>query len=163
MTGPLVIVGDSLLDIDLHGRAGRLSPDAPVPVLEDLDERARPGGAGLAALMASADTEVVLVTALGDDEAGGRVRELLAAVDLRTVPYDGPTPVKQRVRAGSQSLLRLDHGNGGGRIGEVDEGIEAVLRRAGAVLVSDYGRGMTGMQRLRARLESLPSRIPVVW
>ena len=51
--GPLVVVGDCLLDRDLVGRASRLSPDAPIPVLEDVVEHERPGGAGLAALLAA--------------------------------------------------------------------------------------------------------------
>jgi bifunctional ADP-heptose synthase (sugar kinase/adenylyltransferase) len=41
-SGPLVVVGDALLDIDLVGRAGRLAPDAPVPVLDGLHERRAP-------------------------------------------------------------------------------------------------------------------------
>ncbi|MDP9396808.1 MAG: D-beta-D-heptose 1-phosphate adenosyltransferase, partial [Actinomycetota bacterium] len=49
MSGPLVVVGDALLDVDVVGRATRLSPDAPVPVVEDAAERPRPGGAALAA------------------------------------------------------------------------------------------------------------------
>ena len=51
--GPLVVVGDALLDVDLEGRAARLAPDAPVPVLDDLRERPRPGGAALAAVLAA--------------------------------------------------------------------------------------------------------------
>ena len=43
---PLVVLGDLLLDIDLVGTARRLSPEAPVPVLSDPVENARPGGAG---------------------------------------------------------------------------------------------------------------------
>ena len=43
---PLVVVGDALLDVDVDGSATRLCPDAPVPVLDTHDERARPGGAG---------------------------------------------------------------------------------------------------------------------
>ncbi|RFU38499.1 D-beta-D-heptose 1-phosphate adenosyltransferase, partial [Actinomadura logoneensis] len=50
--GTLVVVGDTLLDVDLVGECARLSPDAPVPVIEHAAERARPGGAGLAALLA---------------------------------------------------------------------------------------------------------------
>jgi rfaE bifunctional protein nucleotidyltransferase chain/domain/rfaE bifunctional protein kinase chain/domain len=164
MTGPLVIVGDTLLDVDLQGRPTRLTPDAPVPVLEDLEEHARPGGAGLAALMAAAGAaEVVLVTALGDDEAGARVRGLLDGVDVRALPYDGPTPVKKRVRARGQSLLRLDEGTAGGRPGEPDDAIADVLRLASAVLVSDYGRGVAGVTALRAWIAALPQRVPVVW
>ena len=97
MTAPLVVVGDALLDVDVLGRAGRLSPDAPVPVLDDLETRPRPGGAALAAAMAAVGGhDVVLVTALGDDEAGQEVRRLLVAVGVRLLrlPYDGATPEK---------------------------------------------------------------------
>jgi rfaE bifunctional protein nucleotidyltransferase chain/domain/rfaE bifunctional protein kinase chain/domain len=162
--GPLVIIGDALLDIDLEGRAGRLTPDAPVPVLDDLVERPRPGGAGVAALMARRDgAEVVLVAAVGDDDSGARLRSLLEDVDLRSLPYDGPTPVKQRVRAGGQSLLRLDHGGAVGRVGLPDPTVRDVLAGAAAVLVSDYGRGVTGEPTLRRWLAELSPRIPVVW
>src|SRR2546423_12380049 len=77
-TDMLVVVGDALLDRDLDGRAERLSPEAPVPVLEDLNQRARPGGAGLAAALAAADgREVVLITALADGEPGRELSRLL--------------------------------------------------------------------------------------
>src|SRR6185312_13328560 len=108
---PLVVLGDALLDRDLTGRADRLSPDAPVPVVSGLSEVDRPGGAGLAALLAARDgAEVVLVTALGDDPAGRRVAELLAAAGVRVVAgrLSGRTPAKERVRVAGQSLLRLD-------------------------------------------------------
>jgi len=164
--GPLVVVGDSLLDLDLEGVAGRLAPDAPVPVLDRLVERPRPGGAALAAAMAAADgLEVVLVTALGDDEAGARVESLLGGVRVLRLPYDGPTPVKQRVRAGGQTLLRLDSGTGPGAVGGPG-GLSAVVRAmrgARAVLVADYGRGTTAVPALREALTGLPRRLPVVW
>jgi D-beta-D-heptose 7-phosphate kinase / D-beta-D-heptose 1-phosphate adenosyltransferase len=51
--GPLVVVGDTLLDVDLHGTVSRVAPDAPVPVVECQRERHRAGGAGLAAALAS--------------------------------------------------------------------------------------------------------------
>ena len=164
MRGPLVIVGDTLLDVDLEGTAERLTPDAPVPVLDRLVERARPGGAGLAALMAARDGhDVVLVTALGDDDAGRRVEELLSGVTVHRLRYDGPTPVKQRVRAAGQSLLRLDSGSTPGTVADDVTGLADVLRGAGAVLVADYGRGVTSVPSLRRLLVDLPRRIPLVW
>ena len=51
--GPLVVLGDSMLDIDIEGEASRLSPEAPVPVVDVTRQRRRPGGAGLAALLAT--------------------------------------------------------------------------------------------------------------
>jgi D-beta-D-heptose 7-phosphate kinase/D-beta-D-heptose 1-phosphate adenosyltransferase len=103
--GPLVVVGDTLLDRDLAGRADRVSPEAPVPVVTDLAETARPGGAGLAALLAAADhRDVVLVTALAADPAADRLRSLLAeaGVTVRAGRLAGRTPEKVRVRAGGQ-------------------------------------------------------------
>jgi D-beta-D-heptose 7-phosphate kinase / D-beta-D-heptose 1-phosphate adenosyltransferase len=162
--GPLVVIGDALLDLDLDGVAERLAPDSPVPVLDGLVERPRPGGAALAAAMAAADGhEVVLVTALGADDAGDRVERLLPGVEVHRLPYDGPTPVKQRVRAGGQSLLRLDSGTHPGTIRGVPDALREVLDGAGAVLVADYGRGVTGLPALRDLLSGLPRRVPVVW
>jgi len=164
MTGPLVVVGDALLDIDLVGTAGRLAPDSPVPVLDDLVEHPRPGGAALAALMAARDGhDVVLVTALGDDDAGARVERLLQGVRIVRLPYDGPTPVKQRVRADGQSLLRLDSGSRPGTVHGVPQEVAWLLQDAAAVLVADYGRGVTAVPGLRRLLAALPQRVPLVW
>jgi D-beta-D-heptose 7-phosphate kinase / D-beta-D-heptose 1-phosphate adenosyltransferase len=162
--GPLIVVGDALLDIDLEGSADRLMPDAPVPVLDDLVESPRPGGAALAAVMAARDGhEVVLVTALGADEAGERLAGLLGDVRLVRLPYDGPTPVKQRIRASGQSLLRLDHGSRPGRVLDVPDEVRGALADASAVLVADYGRGVTAVPAIRTMLADLAQRLPLVW
>jgi len=166
MKGPLVIVGDALLDIDLEGTASRLAPDAPVPVLDGLVEHPRPGGAGLAARMAAREGhEVVLVTALGTDDAGDRVERLLRADGVRVVrlPFDGPTSVKKRVLGSGQPLLRLDSGGEPGTVLGVPDEVRRVLTGAAAVLVADYGRGVTASPELRELLTSLPGRTPVVW
>ena len=77
--GPLVVLGDSMLDIDIEGEASRLSPEAPVPVVDVTRQRRRPGGAGLAALLAArSGREVILVTAIGVDDLGDALRNLLA-------------------------------------------------------------------------------------
>jgi D-beta-D-heptose 7-phosphate kinase / D-beta-D-heptose 1-phosphate adenosyltransferase len=164
MKGPIVVVGDSLLDIDLEGSVARICPDAPVPVVGDLVEHPRAGGAGLAATLAARDgAEVVLVTALSADDAGSRLRELLDEVEVVALAHDGPTPVKQRVRAAGQSLLRLDSGDRSGNVGPLPAGTEELLRSAAVVLVADYGRGLTGQARLREAIARLPHNVPVVW
>ncbi|MCP3804901.1 PfkB family carbohydrate kinase [Allokutzneria sp. A3M-2-11 16] len=159
----LVVVGDTLLDVDLVGTVSRICPDAPAPVLDLTDRRYRPGGAGLAAVLAARDgTKVTLVTALAEDEAGQRLRRELSAVNLVAGPSLTPTSVKTRVRCAGQSLARIDEGEPGAAPTATDEMLEA-LRGADAVLVSDYGRGLLWDRRLRAMLTELASRVPVVW
>ncbi len=166
MTRPLVVVGDTLLDRDLVGTVERLSPDAPVPVVEEPVPHARPGGAGLAALLAAADgREVVLVTALADDAGGAELRELVARSGVRLVDLGlaGATPEKVRVRAAGRSLLRMDRGGPAGTPGDLTPEAQDALDGAGAVLVADYGRGVARGPRLRAALAALPRRTPLVW
>ena len=165
-TGPLVVVGDALLDRDVDGQVTRLCPDAPAPVLEDTAPVCRPGGAALAALMAASDgVPVVLVAPLGDDEASDIVRELLAShVTVIGLPLEGTLAEKTRFRAGGRTLLRADRG--GGRAGSAQPALaeaSEALSRAGAVLVSDYGRGVTADEGIRALLTQQAGRVPLVW
>jgi rfaE bifunctional protein nucleotidyltransferase chain/domain/rfaE bifunctional protein kinase chain/domain len=162
----LVVVGDALLDRDLEGRAERLAPDAPVPVVDAIAPRERPGGAGLAARLAAADGhDVTLVCALGRDAAGARVRESLArdGVAVCDLGLDGATPEKVRVRAGGRALVRLDYGGEGRGCGPLTADARAAIACADAVLVSDYGRGVAAAGDVRASLAALPATVPVVW
>jgi len=161
---PLVVVGDALLDVDLVGSASRLTPDAPVPVVEDVERRERPGGAALAAVIAAAATsrEVVLVAPLDSDEGAGRLRELLAGrVRLIAVPAGGGTAVKQRIRVGDHSVARLDSGAPTATLGALPAEAAEAIRDAAAVLVADYGRGTTADPAVREALAA--ARGPVVW
>jgi rfaE bifunctional protein nucleotidyltransferase chain/domain/rfaE bifunctional protein kinase chain/domain len=158
---PLVVFGDALLDRDAVGRVERVCPDAPVPVVEDVRFAARPGGAGLAALLARRDgNDVVLVTALAADPAGLELRGLLesAGIEVIDVGRSGQTPQKLRVRAAGRSLLRIDQDDGGDDVvGSLTDAARRVMAQARAVLVADYGRGMT------RQLDALPAGVPVVW
>ncbi len=132
MTGPVVVVGDTLLDRDVEGVVNRLCPDSPVPVLDEIAHVDRPGGAGLSAVFAAAQgAEVVLVTALADDAGGARLSVLLAAAGVQVYPLRlaGATPEKIRLRSGGRVLLRHDRGRGGA----------ARPGAASVVVVSDYG------------------------
>ena len=163
MTAPLVVVGDVLLDIDLIAGSARLSPEAPVPVLHDPVEHRRPGGAALAALLAAAGPRpVVLVAPVATDEAGRELRRMLAGrLELVAVPWAGSTPVKTRLRVAEHPVARLDRGGDSGLIGPLPERAAAVLASAAAVLVSDYGRGVTADPAIRAALTALSC--PLVW
>jgi D-beta-D-heptose 7-phosphate kinase / D-beta-D-heptose 1-phosphate adenosyltransferase len=137
--GAVVVVGDTLLDRDVVGTVERLSPDAPVPVVDQDAVRSRPGGAGLAAALAASDgRRVTLVTALGADAAGAELAALLDArgVEVIDLGLEGPTPEKVRVAVSGRALLRLDRG-GGGAVGSPTVEARAAIGWGAAVLVAD--------------------------
>jgi D-beta-D-heptose 7-phosphate kinase / D-beta-D-heptose 1-phosphate adenosyltransferase len=165
---PVVVVGDALLDVDVAGEVRRTSPDAGVPVLEVTGETARPGGAGLAAVLVAGDVPVTLVTAVADDGQATRLRDLLSpALTLLAGPATGGTAVKCRWRSADRPLLRTDSGEGrpGPGFGAaVGDGLRAALSTAGAVLVADYGRGVAADRHVRDALAVAVGRgVPVVW
>jgi D-beta-D-heptose 7-phosphate kinase/D-beta-D-heptose 1-phosphate adenosyltransferase len=164
VSGRLVVVGDALLDRDVEGRVDRLCPEAPVPVLDERERRSRPGGAGLAAAFAAADGRpVTLVTALADDAPGRELRYRLerGGVELVDLGLDGATPTKVRFRCDGHLLLRLDNGAALGTPGSPTSAARAALEHADAILVSDYGRGLTAQPRIRAALKSAGA--PIIW
>lgn len=163
---PLVIIGDSMLDVDIEGSATRLSPEAPVPVVDAERVWHRPGGAGLAAVLAARiDRDVVLVTPLADDADGRALAGLLQETGVRVValPMKGATVCKTRIRAAGQSMLRLDHGDGTAAGGSLPDEVAEVLNAARAICVADYGRGVTAHPGVRALLTEVAERTPVVW
>lgn len=163
---PLVIVGDSILDIDIVGSATRLSPEAPVPVVDAERLVQRPGGAGLAALLAArTETGVVLITGIADDDAGRQLHDLLAAAGVRVLalPMSGTTLSKTRIRARGQSMLRLDRGDGAPVSRPLAADMADALDGARAICVADYGAGVTALPAIRAALTEAARHIPTVW
>jgi D-beta-D-heptose 7-phosphate kinase / D-beta-D-heptose 1-phosphate adenosyltransferase len=162
----LTVVGDSILDRDVEGVVQRLAPDAPVPVLEEREVRSRPGGAGLAALLAARDGhDVTLVTALADDPAGRELESLLASagVDVVDLGLAGATCEKIRLQTDGTSLARWDRGDRttAEDVGEWSPAADAAVRTADAVLVSCYGRGVSSAPDVRSALERVAR--PLVW
>jgi rfaE bifunctional protein nucleotidyltransferase chain/domain len=162
---PIVVIGDALLDRDVVGRVERICPDAPAPVFEESHAFDRPGGAALAAaLLAESGRPVRLITAIGADAAGERLRELLehAGVEVVALPYRGDTPEKIRLCAGNQVLMRMDRGSPR-RPADPPDGLDAALAGAGAIVVSDYGRGISRLASVRAAVAARTGTHPVVW
>ena len=74
-TPPVLVVGDVMLDRHVHGHVSRISPEAPVPVVNLAGERRTPGGAGhVAASLAGIGCPVTLAGAVGEDPEAGRLR-----------------------------------------------------------------------------------------
>lgn len=160
----IVVVGDVMLDVDLSGDATRLSPDAPVPVVDVSGVKRRAGGAGLVARMLAADSwPVTLVTVLGDDDAGRQLETHLAGVRVISGPSGYASPVKTRVRAGSHPVVRFDQGCGKAPVPDISPAMLHAVEQAGVIIVADYGRGLAANPQLRDLLARLAGSIPIIW
>ncbi len=149
----VLVVGDLMLDRYWHGDTGRISPEAPVPVVHVRDADERPGGAGNVALnLASLGVGVTLVGMTGDDEAADTLADRLAAagIDCRLLRQAGmPTVTKLRIMSRHQQLIRLDFEEGfaGCDPAPLLATCRAAVEDAGALVLSDYGKGT--LQQLR--------------
>jgi len=160
----IAVVGDTLLDVDVSGTSERLSPDAPVPVVDVRTDDRRAGGAGLVATMLTRDGhDVTLVTVLSDDARASEIRDLLPGVTVVAGPSGAPTPVKTRVRVADHALVRIDEGCATPPVPDVTDAMVAALEDVDAVVVADYGRGVAAAGPLRDALTAVAERIPVVW
>jgi rfaE bifunctional protein nucleotidyltransferase chain/domain/rfaE bifunctional protein kinase chain/domain len=162
----VVVVGDCLLDRDVHGHVDRVCPDAPAPVVDVDTVAARPGGAGLTALLATRDgVDVTLVAPLAADDDGRELLDLLVGSGVQVLPlaHEGPTRVKTRVRAGGQSIARIDTGGPGTPLDGLTPAAAAAIGQADVVLVSCYGGGASADPGIREALAARAGRRAVVW
>ncbi len=152
----ILIVGDLVLDEYLIGRVSRLSREAPVPVLEQTRAEYMPGGAANpAANVQSLGSQAIMAGVLGADDAGRRLRELLAqrGVDLAGVITDPDRPTTQKTRIVAEGayvfahhLARVDRLSrepvSGDRERHLCDRIATLTPGVDAVLVSDYRLGV---------------------
>ena len=147
----VVVVGDVMLDEYVWGDVGRISPDAPVQVV-DIRRRSHAvgGAANVAHNIRAAGGEVFLAGVVGDDAAGGTLMAMLTAAGIDAagliVVPGRPTTVKTRVMARGQQIVRLDSEDRSPLASGVRASLLAqvarTLPRCGAVLVSDYAKGV---------------------
>jgi D-beta-D-heptose 7-phosphate kinase/D-beta-D-heptose 1-phosphate adenosyltransferase len=143
----VIVAGDVMLDRYLFGGTGRISPEAPVPVVHVQQFDDRPGGAANVAInMARLGTRTLLLGAVGTDDEAEALRICLQdnGVDCRFQPVAGwPTITKTRVQSRGQQLIRLDREERLAASGaaSLTAALESVLDGADAVVLSDYGKG----------------------
>lgn len=147
----LVVLGDLMLDHYLWGRCERISPEAPVPVVEIERETSSLGGAGnVAANLTALGARPVLVGVLGED---ARAQQLLDAfadrgVDTRALVRDRtrPTTIKTRILAQHQQVVRADWESradlAGDALAGVLEALDREIPHCEGLVVSDYGKGV---------------------
>ena len=142
----VVVAGDVMLDRYLFGSTGRISPEAPVPVVHVQETDDRPGGAANVAVnLAALGASTSLVGVVGKDAAAESLTRIMQArgIDCAfATAADRPTITKTRVQSRGQQLIRLDEENAlpmpGGAM---TDKLKAVVNGAGAVVLSDYGKG----------------------
>jgi len=143
----VLVVGDVMLDRYWFGDVSRISPEAPVPVakIEKTEHRAG-GAANVARNVAALGGQAVLLSVIGDDEAGDCLNALMAEHGVETVLIRDPniaTTVKLRVVARNQQLIRLDFEDAPTH--EVLNGVKnrfrELLAECDVVILSDYGKG----------------------
>ncbi len=151
-----VVVGDYMLDRYLFGKTGRVSPEAPIPVLHFQREEDRLGGTGfVVAALVALGVPVRAVGAVGPDDAGRKLRQKLgelAGVDVALVDTPGrPTVEKVRLLGSSedrahQQMIRLDVENPTPLDGDAADALVAAavdgLDGAGALVLEDYDKGV---------------------
>ncbi|MBL0220210.1 MAG: D-glycero-beta-D-manno-heptose-7-phosphate kinase [Myxococcales bacterium] len=146
----VLVVGDLMLDEYLRGEVTRISPEAPVPVLEVRAHESRLGGAANAAANIQAlGGATYLVGVVGKDETSATLNKCLAAASITStcVPdADRPTSKKTRLVAQQQQIVRVDqekrHPISGAIQDAVKQAIEVRIRDAHAVVISDYAKGV---------------------
>ncbi|HEX6882339.1 MAG TPA: D-glycero-beta-D-manno-heptose-7-phosphate kinase [Planctomycetota bacterium] len=157
----VLIVGDLILDRYVWGTVERISPEAPIPVLAARSSETRLGGAGnVAANLRAMEAEVEILGVVGADERGTALCELLARVGVEQAGVlrlaDRPTTEKARMLGSGAQMLRVDweeaRALSAAQAEDLVRGIEARIARAGAVVLSDYGKGVLCSPVLAATL-----------
>lgn len=147
----IVVLGDLMLDRYIWGRVSRISPEAPVPVVEIESESFRFGGAAnVAHNVCSLGTEVIPVGVIGDDGSGEVLKNLFKETDFPTdglfMDHERSTTVKTRIIAHSQHVVRTDR--------EIRRGISRKIQRqildfledclddVDGIIIEDYNKGL---------------------
>jgi rfaE bifunctional protein kinase chain/domain len=166
-----LVVGDLMLDHYIWGNVTRISPEAPVPVVQVSRETEMPGGAGNVAVnMAALGAEVHVVGLLGEDLAADRLLSLFQRGPIRTESAvrtpELPTIVKTRIIAQHQQVVRVDREIRGDFSpylrDQIWSNVEKLLPQMQAVVLSDYAKGVVTPYLIHRLIPlALRLRIPV--
>jgi rfaE bifunctional protein kinase chain/domain len=151
----ILVIGDLMLDEFIWGKVSRISPEAPVPVVNVTGESYYPGGAAnVARNLREFTSHTALMGLAGMDEAGGRLRALLASsgIDTGGLQRDAghSTTVKTRIIARNQQVVRVDRERSAAlTAAQMDAARDHLARAIAAVdgiVVADYGKGFLSQE-----------------
>jgi len=159
----ILVVGDLMLDRFIWGFVSRISPEAPVPIVEVTSESDMPGGsANVVNNLCALGTRTHVCGVVGDDRIGQILRDKLThkRIDLRGIMVnpERATTLKTRIIAHSQQMVRVDKENrvevGDRETSRLIAYINSVVRTVDAIIIEDYGKGLV-TQRLVSELVRL--------
>ncbi len=169
----VLVLGDCIVDAFLWGKVSRISPEAPVPVVDVERETLSLGGAAnVLANIVALGGRATLCGVVGDDPMAERFYAMIEELGMDTAGIlrtnDRPTVVKTRVIAHSQQVVRFDRERrrplANGTLDRVLDFLRRTLDRYDAVVVSDYAKGVVCPPVMAALRDALgrPPRRPVV-
>ena len=144
----ILVIGDVMLDRYWMGQVNRISPEAPVPILDVNDAVDKPGGAAnVAKNLSDFGMDVTLVGLTGNDEASEKLSQLLSKTNIKYKPIIDPkvrTTMKLRVIDKNQQLMRIDHEdkNLSNLVLKSLKDIESSMNLFDGIIISDYDKGM---------------------
>ncbi|NND34987.1 MAG: hypothetical protein HKN76_20545 [Saprospiraceae bacterium] len=149
----ILVLGDVMLDQYLSGQVNRISPEAPVPVLDHQKTQHTPGGAANVALnIIGLASEVWICSAIGNDQMGERLRDLLLTQGVQTEQLwtfdERMTTCKTRIMSGNQHLLRVDQERRQAlsetHLDQILSGLEKLLssQPIDVAILQDYNKGI---------------------
>ncbi len=171
----ILVVGDVMLDQYLWGKVSRISPEAPVPVVEVTEESFFPGGAAnVARNLRALGAQVCLLGVVGEDGDGGRLRRIIEEHGINTsglmTDPERPTTVKTRIVAHHQQVVRCDRESVKRLTPALAQRLLELYREhlanASAVIFEDYSKGaisqsmLDTMQRLAVRKKIITTADP---
>lgn len=154
----IVVIGDLMLDEFVWGKVGRISPEAPVPVVQVTGESFFPGGAAnVARNLREFVDHTAVIGIIGADRGGGQLRRLLGEqnIDISATIEDPnfQTIVKTRVVAGHQQVVRVDREEirapTAGQVEQVTKEFRNLLPKIDAIIFEDYGKGFLSAELVR--------------
>lgn len=169
----VVVLGDVMLDEFIWGDVSRISPEAPVPVVEIRRESTHLGGAAnvLANLLALG-AQACVIGVIGEDAAAEKLRTTLRseggdqADNLLIADNSRPTTIKTRIVAHNQMVVRVDREQRSPIKAETEariiEAAKDALTTAGALVISDYDKGVITQRILTEVLPAAYGRMPVL-
>ena len=168
----VLIIGDLMIDSYTWGRVSRISPEAPVPVVNVIRRESRLGGAGNVVLnIASLGATAVICSVIGDDAPGRELQKIILDSNLSTegliVEPGRMTTVKERIIAGSQQVVRVDSETENSISLSSQQALLTLIKRSisdvDVIIFEDYDKGVLSAELIQSVISmAKENNIPTV-